>query len=172
MSYKTDEFTYSEIIYKIDNDMKNSKEISSFKMIYKLKEEKIKTFKAKYGFLFKDEKKDSEDSLRILGKYFVNKNKNKSKLIYNNKKYELKELLKDIDNNYAGKDIIKLKIIGINFITYISRIFNGCFYLSEVSEYQECKITDLNDSLDENNLYKESKLSESNKSNNSDERNE
>ena len=179
MSYKKDEFNDSEMIYNIDNEMSNCKEIGLFKMIYKLKEnkahkeEKIKTFKEYFGSLFKDEKKDSEDSLRILGKYFVNRNKNKSKLIYNNKKYELKELFKDIDNNYADKDIIKLKIIGINFITDMSRIFNGCFYLSEVSEIQECKINDLNNGLNENNLNKESKLNESNKSNNnnSEERN-
>ena len=149
-------------------------------MIYKQKErkalkgEKLETFNEKLGFLFKDR---NQDSLRILGKYFVNKNKNKSKLIYNNKKYELKELFEDINNNYAGKDIIKLKIIGINYITDMSRIFYGCYSLSEVSEYQEWdipnKINGLSGSFPEINLNEESKLSKSNKSanNSSEERN-
>ena len=166
MSDKKNEYINSEMIYKKDNEMRGNKEISLIKMIYKQKErkalkgEKIETFNEKLGFLFKDR---NQDSLRILGKYFVNKNKNKSKLIYNNKKYELKELLKDIDNNYAGKDIIKLKIIGINFITYISRIFNGCFYLSEVSEYQEWNtnynINDSSNCISEKNLKQNLKIS-------------
>ena len=63
------------------------------KMIYKQnedkenKKEKIKILKEKHGFYFDDEKEYSGEVLRIFGKYFVKRNKNKCKLIYNNKKY-------------------------------------------------------------------------------------
>ena len=51
------------------------------------------------------------NKLRIFGKTFVNKNKNKGKceIIYKNKQFELKEYLEDIDKNY-NKNLIKLKL--------------------------------------------------------------
>ncbi len=48
--------------------------------------------------------------LRIFGKNFVNKNRGKCKIIYKNKKFELKEYLENTDKNYNKKDLIKLKL--------------------------------------------------------------
>ena len=65
----------------------------------KEKQEMINKFK-KFHFPFDDEKDYKEDVIRIFGKKFIKHNKNKCKIIYNNKKYKLKEYLNEIDNNY------------------------------------------------------------------------
>ena len=111
-------------------------------MIYKPNEnekEKIakkEQFKEEHDFIFDDEKEYNDDILRIFGKYFVKHNKNKCKIIYKNKKYELKEYFEEIDNNYKRKDeIVKLKLVGINNISDISKMFYGCIHLTSVSEY-------------------------------------
>ena len=143
---KNEEYINWELIYKPFQTLQKillgkNEQINIFEMIYKPKEkklekkEKIKKFKTDFRYVLDDDKEYSEDLLRILGKYFVKHNKNKSKLIYNNKKYELKEYFEEIDNNYKNKDIIKLKIIGLANITDVSRMFYGCYYLSSVNEY-------------------------------------
>ena len=110
---KLEESIYYEMINKTDE--KNQKIILEryennliYEMIYKPnenkkgKKEKKKQFKEQFkeerDFLFDDEKEYNDDVLRIFGKYFVNHNKNKCKIIYKNKKYELKEYLEEIDN--------------------------------------------------------------------------
>ena len=83
----------------ISNDMNdNSYEINKYiKMIYKPNENKeekkeiIKKMIDEEQYIFYDEKEKKEEVIRILGKYFVKQNKNKCKIIYNNKKYKLKE---------------------------------------------------------------------------------
>ena len=68
-----------------------------FIMIYKHniskkeKEEIIKKFK-KHRFPFDDEKDYKEDVIRIFGKKFIMHNKNKCKIIYNNKKIQIKRI--------------------------------------------------------------------------------
>jgi len=42
---------------------------------------------------------NNEDKLKIFGEEFVKNNKDKCKIIYNNKEYELKEYLEDIPND-------------------------------------------------------------------------
>ena len=103
-----------------------------FIMIYKPninkkeKEEIIKKLKEN-GFPFDDEKDYKEDVIRIFGKDFVKQNKNKCKIIYNNKKFKLKEYLHEIDNNYNHNiNEIKLKLTGINKIIDFSDMFHGC----------------------------------------------
>ena len=115
-----------------------------FIMIYKLnknKKEKKKIIKemkdGKYHF---DNEKDGSDVnvIRIFGKYFIKENQNKSKIVYNNKKYELKEYFDEIDKNYNHEiKEIKLKLIGINNITNMKDMFHGCIHLSSVSESQK-----------------------------------
>ena len=127
----------------ISNDMNdNSYEINKyFKMIYKPNENKkekkeiIKKMIDEDDFTFDDEKETKEEVIRILGKYFVKQNKNKCKIIYNNKKYKLKEYFDEIDINYK-KDIkeIKLKLIGIDNITNMKKMFYGCIHLRSISE--------------------------------------
>ena len=77
--------------------------------------------------------------LRIFGKTFVNNNKVKCKIIYKNKKFELKEYLEDIDKNYNKKELIKLKIkINNNYID-MSHMFDGCKTLFLICENFEEK---------------------------------
>ena len=112
-----------------------------FIMIYKpnenKKEKKDKMIKFKEGidFLLDDEKEYTEDVIRIFGKYFVEQNKNKCKIIYNNKKYILKEYFDEIDNNYNPKiKEIKIKLNGINCISNMKEMFYGCYHLTSLSK--------------------------------------
>ena len=70
--------------------------------------------------------------LRVLGEDFVRKNKNKCKLIMNNKK----TLLKDVFNfnlRRIKERIIKLKLLLDKNIFDMSYMFNGCFSLIKIS---------------------------------------
>ena len=42
-------------------------------------------------------------NIKIFHKDFVDRNKDKCKIIYKNKEYELKEYFEDVDNNYKNK---------------------------------------------------------------------
>ena len=166
-------YTELEMIYKSDEFIRKYEEINILEMVYKpnenkeLKLKKIKKFKEKFRYIFEDKKEYLDDKLRILGKCFIKHNKNKCKLIYNNKKYKLTEYFKEIDDNYKINDIIKLKINGVDRITDISRIFYGCYHLSKVSEYQldnnQYKINGLNNIFSEHNLDEETKSNISNR---------
>ena len=70
------------------------------------------------------------DNIRILGHDFVKNNKNKAKLIINNKKYGLKDLV-----NYKEftNDKIKINIILSKDISNISHMFKNCVKLLEIS---------------------------------------
>ena len=50
---------------------------------------------------------NNNDKIRIFGKIFVNNNKDKCKIIYNDIEYDLKEYLEDIDNNNNFNGIIE-----------------------------------------------------------------
>ena len=50
----------------------------------------------------------NSEKFRIFGKNFVNYNKDKCKIIYKNKEYELTEYFEEINNKYNHKDIIIL----------------------------------------------------------------
>ena len=123
-----------------------------FTMIYKLnidKKEKqkiIQTFKVE-RFPFDDEKDYKEDAIRILGKYFVERNKNNCKIIYNNKKYKLKEFLDEIDGGYNHNiKEIKLKITGINNILDMHKMFYECkslISLPDLSIWNASNVTNM-----------------------------
>ena len=96
--------------------------------------------KASYYFIVKYKPEEKrEKKLKILGKNFLAKNKNKCKIIYKNKNYELKEYFEDIDINYNNKDLIKFKIIFTNNNIDISYMFYNCDSLISVSlsDYNE-----------------------------------
>ena len=120
-----------------------SEEILIFKMIYKPNYNKDE----KYGKSEKFEKENIslKEEIRILGGYFVKNNKNKVKLIYKNKKYEVKPFFSDIDKNYKYKDNIKLKLVGINNIFDMGGMFFECSHLLSVKEYnKEIDIKNMN----------------------------
>ena len=48
-------------------------------------------------------KSNKDGKVQIFGTYFVKNNKQNCKIIYNNKEYEIKEYINDIDNEYNNK---------------------------------------------------------------------
>ena len=82
-----------------------------------------------------DEKNDKR--VKILGRYFIKKNKDKAKILYKNKICELKEYFEDIDDNYNHKDLIKFKIIFIHNIIDMSHMFYDCYTLISLSDNNE-----------------------------------
>ena len=121
----SEEFPDLEMIYKSNIITWNSS-IDIYKLVYKPnenkkeKKDKIKNLKDTFKIILDNDKEYSEDILRIFGKIFVNNNKNKCKIIYENKKYKLKEYLEEIDCKYKNKNIINLKLYGINNISDMS----------------------------------------------------
>ena len=83
-------------------------------------------------------KEEYEEKLRIFGEIFVNNNKNKCKIIYKNKEYELKEYIEDIDNNYDQKNLI-LKLRIFNKIINISNMFCECGSLISIKDISKSK---------------------------------
>ena len=76
----------------IDKEEDNKYFILIYKLNIKEKQEIIKKLKED-GFPFDDNKDYKDDVIRLFGNKFVKQNKNNCKIIYNNKKYKLKEYL-------------------------------------------------------------------------------
>ena len=64
--------------------------------------------------------------IRIFGDNFVERNKNKFRIIYNNKEYQLKEFFEEIDENCEEEKEIKIKIRVFHNILNLSRMFLDC----------------------------------------------
>ena len=103
-----------------------------------------------------DKSKNNNKKLRIFGKIFVNKNKNKCKIIYKNKKYKLKEYFEDLKCSKINENQAKLILRMESTISDMSHMFNECLELESISEiqnkYNENNMTSEN--LSENNLIK------------------
>ena len=81
----------------------------------------------------------------IFGEKFVKNNKNICKYIYENKKYELINII-DLTNIEKSKYILKIKLIGIKNVTNISFLFEGCKSLisvPDISDWDTSNITDM-----------------------------
>ena len=89
--------------------------------------------KARYylSAIYKPNEKNDK-RVKILDRNFIKKNKDKAKILYKNKIYELKEYFEDIDENYNQKDLIKLKIIFIHNIIDMSYMFYNCYTLFSI----------------------------------------
>ena len=86
--------------------------------------------------LDKEKKFTSNYKIRIFGKNFVNKNKGKCNIIYNNKEYKLKEFLIITNYNYYQEDFIKIKL-KVNDKINLSEMFSDCEQLLWLSENEE-----------------------------------
>ena len=100
-----------------------------------------------YKMIYKIEK--NTEKLTILGKDFIKNNKNKCKLIINNKKYSLDEFFIIKENKY---DNIKIGLILIKDLCNRSFIFENCKSLKSFFNYNDIKKIDKNE-LKENNIY-------------------
>ena len=79
------------------------------------------------------EKGKQEQKIRILGSEFVKNNKDKCKIIFNNKEMELKEILQ-INNCEITNNQLKILLKGINKITDASSMFYSCTSLISLSD--------------------------------------
>ena len=103
-------------------------EVERYKMIYTKKiNEELKSVLSYFDFRRIDIENEN-DNIRLLGKDFVKINKNKGKLIINNKKYKLKEFI----NNEIKDDIIKINMILSKELSNISHLFDNCKKLKEI----------------------------------------
>ena len=77
-------------------------------------------------------KQNNENDIKIFGDDFVSKNKDLCKIIYNNKEYDLTQKIdcKDIKDNR-----LKIKLKGINNVTDLTSMFEGCSQLSNLSNF-------------------------------------
>ena len=78
--------------------------------------------------LNKDDRK-----IKIFGKDFVKNNKNKCKIIYQNKEYELREYL-DINNNEIKDEKLEIKLTLLSNLTNMSNMFHNCSNLISVPD--------------------------------------
>ena len=119
---ENEDLSYINIIYDINKDNKDEYDI------------------------FDSEDKDKDevgDEISIFGSEFVKNNKNKCKMIIDNKEYEITEKY-NIENYNNNKLNIKLK--GINNVTDMSDMFCGCSSLSslpDISNWNTNNVTDM-----------------------------
>ena len=102
-----------------------------FKLIYKLSErnqDSVKRYKIKFKGI-NDNNNERNKFTRIFGNDFVKRNKNKFRIIYNNKEYPLKEFFEEIDNNYKPWIKIKFKLRIFHNILNLSGMFFNCYGL-------------------------------------------
>ena len=84
---------------------------------------------------------ENKNEVKILGKKFVEKNKNICYIIYKNKIYELKEYFKIEEM----KETLEIRIIGINRINDISYMFYECSSLLHIDGISNWNIKNIND---------------------------
>jgi len=111
-------------------------EVERYKMIYtKIYTDKLLDISRSIEdqideFILKIYKEIFSYDIRILGSDFVKNNKNKAKLIINNKKYALKEF---INQKGFSSDEIEINILLNKDLLNISSFFKNCFKLIEFS---------------------------------------
>ena len=91
----------------------------------------------------------NKSKLRILGEYFCRNNKNKGKLIINNKKSEIKEFI-NIEN--INKEQIKIKMLLNNNLYNKSYMFKDCRTLLELKINNNLEYIEDNENFDINNI--------------------
>ena len=81
-----------------------------------------------------------ESKIKVFSDYFVKKNRDKSKIIYNGTEYPIAEYF-EIDNNLNNDNIIKIQLKIDNNITNIANMFKGCLTLlsfRDISNLYDC----------------------------------
>ena len=102
----------------------------------------IKEYQMKYKL---NKTKSNNYSLKILDKEFIKNNRNKVKLIFENKKYELTEY---IQLNNFKKTELKINILFSQDISNISFMFKNCQSLLEFSIIDNIENNEINNEYD------------------------
>ena len=87
-----------------------------------------------YVMTYLNKKTKKEKNIRIIGKEFAKRNKNKGKLIYKNKKIYFGDLF---INSNIKEDIFKIKMILVNNSYNKNSLFENCKFLLQFSITQE-----------------------------------
>jgi len=82
-----------------------------------------------------------EKEIKVFDNRFINNNKDKCKIIYEEKEYELKEKW-NIDDKIKN-EILEIKLRGINNITDMSNMFSECSNLTTLSEISKWNINNV-----------------------------
>ena len=99
-----------------------------------------------------------KEKVRMFGEKFVENNRNKCKIEYENREFELTEFFDDIKNYYRREEIIKIKLKVKGNITNLSHMFDDCKSLvdfpNKVNEVPHNNYNILDDNnTHNNNLY-------------------
>ena len=86
--------------------------------------------------------KENDSKIKVFGKNFVKNNKDKCKIICQNKSYDLSEYfdLSDYDKN---KDILEIKLEGINNVSNMSYMFNRCQALDSLEDISNLNVDNI-----------------------------
>ena len=109
-------------ISSINNENNLTKKINNILEIYK----KMNVDKISIKYII-----NKKDKIKIFGKGFVINNKSICKIIYEDKEYELQEFF---DTTNINKEILEIKLKGINEITDMAGLFDRCNSLSPLSD--------------------------------------
>jgi len=146
-------FNYNKNSSNINSDNLNmSKSILNFPkknavdqiiIVYKERKCNIKDFYYNVGAnLFMNEAISNQ---KCFGEIFVKNNKDKCKIIYKEKEYELLPYFKDVIKEDIGEELI-IKLIGISKITNCTNMFFGCtslYSLPDIKNWDTGNITDM-----------------------------
>ena len=127
----------------------------------KKKEEEIGS-EILYHPINKQNKIEKNKKLKILDQSFIINNKDKCKIIYKNKEYELKEYFEDIDNNYNKKDEITIKlrinkdIVDMRYMFYKCNSLIKIRVITKVNSFND-KTLDLSN-FDDDSSFKDDPL--------------
>ena len=81
---------------------------------------------------------NNNKEIKIFGDEFVERNKDLCKIIYKEKQYDLAETF---TCNEIKDNILKIKLIGINNVTDLTSMFEGCSHLSNLSNFSNFDTT-------------------------------
>ena len=120
------------------------------------------------SFTYELEYKSTNNSrIKLFDIRFVNKNKEKCNIIYNDREFDLMEYFNFDNNNNSHNDSIKIQLRINNDITDISFMFNDCKELLSIRDISadDFGIADINESFYENNSSEKSYNSNENDEN-------
>ena len=72
---------------------------------------------------------NNQDKIKIFGQTFVSNNKNKVKILINEKKYDISEYI-TLNSEQKRNKLFKIKLLGIKNVTSMGYMFNGCSSLN------------------------------------------